>query len=128
MIRAFTPASVHAGFGRYHQAVEVPSGYRMLFLSGLLGVHVDGTVADGCAAQVAVILDAIDACLADAGMSRSSLVQLRAYLVDPEDRPVYMAMRDRWVVTPAPASTLLFVKALADPAFRVEVEAVAAAP
>jgi 2-iminobutanoate/2-iminopropanoate deaminase len=38
-----------------------------------------------------------------------------------------MAVRDRWVATPAPASTLLFISALARPEFRVEVEAVAAA-
>ena len=126
-IRPFTPETVHPGFGRYHQAVEVPAGYRLLFLSGLLGIDRHGVVADGCAAQIGVILDGIDACLADAGMARSDLVQLRTYLVEPEDRPVYMALRDQWVPSPEPASTLLFVKALASPEYRVEIEAVAAA-
>ncbi len=39
-----------------------------------------------------------------------------------------MAVRDRYVGEPPPASTLLVVKALARPRFKIEIEAVAAAP
>ncbi|MCB2010579.1 MAG: RidA family protein [Geminicoccaceae bacterium] len=126
MIRAFTPAGIHPGFGRYHQAVEVPAGRRLLVLSGLLGIDAAGHVPDGCAAQCRLIFDAIDRCLEQAGLGRADLVQLRSFLVEPADRAAYMRERDAFVVDPAPASTLLFVKALAAPEFRVEIEAMAA--
>ena len=53
------------------------------------------------------------------------MVKLTTYLIEPDDRLAYMAIRDVWVVEPAPASTLIFIKALAIPAFRVEIEAIA---
>ncbi|MCB1970202.1 MAG: RidA family protein [Geminicoccaceae bacterium] len=126
MNRAFTPEGVHPGFGRYHQAVEVAAGSRLLIMSGLLGIDADNEIPSGCREQCRIIFDAIDRCLAQAGMCRRDIVHLRTYLTDAEDRPLYMAERDAFVADPAPASTLLFVKALARPAFRVEIEATAA--
>jgi enamine deaminase RidA (YjgF/YER057c/UK114 family) len=37
-----------------------------------------------------------------------------------------MTVRDRFVGSPPPASTLLVISALADPRYRIEIEAVAA--
>jgi enamine deaminase RidA (YjgF/YER057c/UK114 family) len=59
-------------------------------------------------------------------MAPSDLVRLTTYLIDPRDRADYMAVRDRFVGSPPPASTLVAVAALADPRYRIEVEAVAA--
>ena len=59
-------------------------------------------------------------------LSPADLVRLTTYLLDPNDRSGYMAARDRFVGSPPPASTLLIVAALADPRYRIEVEAVAA--
>ena len=55
-------------------------------------------------------------------------MRLNTYLTDPADLRSYMAVRDRYVGEPPPASTLLVVKALARPRFKIEIEAVAAAP
>ncbi|MEZ5825732.1 MAG: RidA family protein [Geminicoccaceae bacterium] len=125
-MRYFTPEGIHPGFGRYHQAVEIPANRKLLVLSGLLGIASDGAVPQGCADQCRIVFDAIDRCLDEAGMERGDVVHLRTYLVEPEDRTTYMKARDAWVADPAPASTLLFVKALARPEFRVEIEAMAA--
>lgn len=127
MRRHLTPETIRAPFGRYHHAVEVRGTERLLFLSGQLGIRPDGSVPEGAAEQTEVALANIDACLAAAGMDRGHLVRLTTFLVDAADRPAFMAVRDGWVPDPPPASTLVIVKALAQPAFRVEVEAVAAA-
>ena len=128
MRTSFTPTDIHPGFGRYHQAVEVTAGQRLLFLSGLLGIRLDDTVPEKFEDQVHIVFAAIDACLAQARMGREHIVHMRTYLVDGRDRPSYMRMRDAWVSEPVPASTLLLVGALVDPAFKVEIEVVAAAP
>jgi enamine deaminase RidA (YjgF/YER057c/UK114 family) len=59
-------------------------------------------------------------------MGTGDLVRLNAYLTDPNDRADYMAVRDRHVAPPPPASTLLVVRALARPEFKIEIEAVTA--
>lgn len=123
--RAVTPASIKAPFGRYNHGMLVSTPARVLHCSGQLGVEADGTIPDGVEAQTNVALANIDAILEDAGLERRHVVKLTTYLVEPDDRLAYMTVRDAWVVDPAPASTLIFIKALAVPAFRVEIEALA---
>jgi enamine deaminase RidA (YjgF/YER057c/UK114 family) len=126
MLRRITPASIHPPFAHYCHATEAPEGARWLWLSGQLGIAPDGSVPEDVAGQAALCFDNILAILAAAGMGAADLVRLTTYLTDPGDRAAYMAVRDRYVATPPPASTLLVVQALARPQFRIEIEAVAA--
>ena len=86
----------------------------------------DGTIPADTAAQAEICFANIAALLREAGMAPADLVRLTTYLIDPNDRAGYMAARDRFVGSPPPASTLLIISALADPRYRIEVEAVAA--
>jgi enamine deaminase RidA (YjgF/YER057c/UK114 family) len=125
--RHWNPAGVAAPAGRYVNAVLVERPERVLTLSGLLGIRPDGTIPASLEGQAAIVLAAIDAALAGAGMDRSQLVRLVTYLVEPGDRPRFMRLRDAWAPDPPPASTLVVVKALALPACLIEIEATAAA-
>lgn len=127
MRRHFSPATIRAPFGRYEHAVEVRGASRLLFLSGQLGIRPDGSIPEDLEAQTELAFANIDACLAEAGLGREHVVKLTTYLTDAADRATYMRIRDGWVREPAPASTLVIVKTLALPAFRVEIEAMAAA-
>ncbi len=124
--RHLSPASVSPPFGRYHQAVAVEGATRLLFVSGQLGVRPDGSVPPTVEAQAALAFAAIDALLAETGLGRDAVVRLSVFLTEAAYREDYMAVRDRWVADPPPASTLLIVKALALPACKVEIEAIAA--
>jgi enamine deaminase RidA (YjgF/YER057c/UK114 family) len=90
-------------------------------------MRADGSVPEGVGEQTRLILDGIDACLGEAGLKRAHVVRLTTYLVDVADRQAYMEARNAWVADPPPASTLVIVKALVNPACRVEIEAIAAA-
>lgn len=125
--RHWSPAAVAAPFGRYATAVLVERPERLLALSGLLGIRPDDTVPATLEEQIAVILAAIDASLAEAGMERRHLVRLVTFLTAAEQRASYMRLRDAWVADPPPASTLIVVKALARPECLIEIEATAAA-
>jgi 2-iminobutanoate/2-iminopropanoate deaminase len=127
MRRYLDPDGVPSPFGRYHHAVAIEGAQRLLFLSGQLGVRADGSAPEGVAAQAEIAFGYIDAALRAAGFAREHLVRLNVFLTEPEDRLAYMRVRDAWVADPPPASTLLIVKALALPACKVEIEAVAAA-
>jgi enamine deaminase RidA (YjgF/YER057c/UK114 family) len=126
MLRRITPTTIHPPFANYCHATEAPAGARWLYLSGELGIGPDGRVPASGAEQAALCFDNVLAILAAGGMSAADLVRLTTYLTDPTELAAYMAVRDRYVGDPPPASTLLVVQALARPQFKIEIEAVAA--
>jgi enamine deaminase RidA (YjgF/YER057c/UK114 family) len=123
--RSFSPGAIRPPFGRYSHAVSLEAPQKLLVVSGQLAVRSDGSVPEDVGEQTAVVLAAIDACLAEAGMERADVLRLSTYITEPEYREAYMRVRDAWVADPPPASTLLVVKALALPACKVEIEAIA---
>jgi 2-iminobutanoate/2-iminopropanoate deaminase len=127
MLRRITPATIHPPFANYCHATLVPSAARWLYISGQLGIRPDGLIPERFEHQAEACFDSIAQILAEAGMQAADLVRLNAYLTDPVDLATYMKVRDRHVGDPPPASTLLVVRALARPQFKVEIEATAAA-
>lgn len=126
MLSRITPAEIHPPAAHYSHATAVPPNARWLYLSGQVGIAPDGTIPDDAAAQAELCFANIGAILRAAGMAPGDLVRLTTYLIDPRDRAAYMTVRDRFVGSPPPGSTLLVVAALADPRYRIEVEAIAA--
>lgn len=122
---AITPASIKAPFGRYNHGILVASSPPVLHLSGQLGIAADGSVPKEVTAQAELAFANIEAILAAAGLARRHVVKLTTYLLEPAHRAPYMQVRDAWVTEPAPASTLVFITALAQPEFLVEIDAVA---
>lgn len=127
MLRHLVPAGIRAPFAKYSHAVEVEAGARLLFCSGQLGIAVDDTIPEVAEAQAVLCFEAIGRCLAEAGMGFPNIVRINAYVTAREHMASYMAVRDKYVVPPAPASTLMIVSGFTRPEFKVEVEIVAAA-
>ena len=117
-MRALTPKSVRPPFAAYSHAVEVPAGHRLLFASGQLGITPDDQ-ADLCFRAIGEILGA-------AAMTFRDIVRINAFVTDRAYLGPYMEVRDRYVASPPPASTLMVVSGFARPAFKVEVEIIAA--
>jgi enamine deaminase RidA (YjgF/YER057c/UK114 family) len=126
MKRALNPAEIRAPFARYSHGVEVPVGARLVFASGQLGIGPDETVPATVEAQTERCFANVAAILAEAGMDFSDIVRINAYVTRREDMAGYMAVRDRTVGEPPPASTLMIVSGFTRPEFLVEVEVVAA--
>jgi len=126
LLRHLVPAQIRKPFARYSHAVEVPVGARWLICSGQLGISVDDQIPDDAEAQTVLCFQAIGACLAEARMAFADIVRLNAYISDRAHMASYMAVRDRYVALPPPASTLLVVSGFTRPEFKVEVEAIAA--
>ena len=122
-----TPDTVAKPFGPYSHAVEVPEGSRLLYISGEVGVLPDGTVPETIEAQAEACWRNIIAILADAGMGIDDLVKITTYLVRPEDVAAAGAARAKHFGDARPGSATIIVKALVNPSFLIEIEAVAAA-
>lgn len=125
-LKEHAPATMAPAFSRYSLGMEVSGATRWLHVSGQVGVDAAGTLAAGAEAQMEQAWHNIFAILDSAGMAPQDLVKVTAYLTRREDLRHYRTVRDRLLGDAKPASTLLFVSGLADPAWLVEIEALAA--
>jgi 2-iminobutanoate/2-iminopropanoate deaminase len=125
-MRRLSPNAIHPPFANYAHGVEVDAEARMVFCSGQLGIDREGFVPDDVEAQARLCFRAIIAILAEAAMTTGDIVRLNAYVASAEYLGSYMKVRDEFVSTPPPASTLMIVQGFARPEFKVEIEAVAA--
>jgi enamine deaminase RidA (YjgF/YER057c/UK114 family) len=123
--RHHNPATIAPPFGAYSNGVSAPGSGRWLHVAGQVGVRVDGTVPSSFDEQADSAWSNLVAILSDAGMAASDLVKVTHFLVRPGDLQGYNAVRSRHLGAARPASTLLFVQALARPEWLIEVEAVA---
>ncbi|MEM7213090.1 MAG: RidA family protein [Pseudomonadota bacterium] len=130
MFKPLSPDCIRPPFANYSHGIEVPAGHRIVVLSGQLGVNVEDNAPEDPGAQTAICFGNVDAILAEAGMTRSNVVRINAYVTDRLHMAGYMVERDRWItgLDPAPASTLMIVSGFTRPEFKVEIEVIAAAP
>lgn len=123
-----------------HQPVPTPSvhpttGYshatrvgNLLFIAGQIAKDKAGNLVgegdiDAQAEQVFANLKAI---VEDAGCSMDDIVKLTTYTVDLKYRPAIAEARKRYFREYLPPNTFLVISSLAEPAFLLEIEAVAA--
>lgn len=130
MFKALTPDGIRPPFANYSHGIEIGAGHRLVVLSGQLGIDLDDHAPEDPGAQAAICFGNIDAILSEAGMTRSNVVRINAYVTDRAHMAGYMAARDDWIagLDPAPASTLMIVAGFTRPEFKVEIEVIAAAP
>lgn len=113
-------------FSSYSQAVAVSAGSRLLHVSGQVGVTPDGELAEDEQAQHEQVWRNVLAILAADGMAAEDIVSIDAYITTQSGVAIYRQARDRMLAGATPASTLLIVSGLADPAWLVEIAVVAA--
>ncbi|TQV76135.1 RidA family protein [Denitrobaculum tricleocarpae] len=126
MLSHHTPESMRAPFALYSHGVVVPPGTHVLFGSGQLGITQDDKIPEDAAAQAELCFESIGKLLRDAGMGFEDLVRINAFVTDRSYLPAYMAVRDSFIESPPPASTLMIVSGFAREIFKVEIEVVAA--
>ena len=119
------PDTIHAPLGRYVHQIEVTGESRTLYLAGQVGIRPDGSVPDDAVEQLGVALENVLANLQAAGFEPSDLVKLTTYVVGEMDPAGRRAQLDRLLGAHVTTSTLIFVAALASPAYKVEVDAMA---
>jgi enamine deaminase RidA (YjgF/YER057c/UK114 family) len=111
--------------------VEVSGPHRTIYLAGQTGVDATGKVAEGFHAQVVQVMENIKTALASIGGGFEHIVKLTSYLTNIEANGVeFREVRGSYFPNKEalPASTLVQVSRLANPAYLVEVEAIAILP
>lgn len=111
----------------YSHAIEVGPNARWLTVSGQVGVHQDGTIADGIVGQADQAWKNIVAILASAGMELEDVVKVTTFVTSTDHIAAVREVRSRYLAEGyRPASTLLVVAGLPASEYLIEIEAVAA--
>lgn len=126
MNRAVTPAELAPPAAAYSLAIHTEGASRWLHTSGIVPTRPDGTVPDDIADQAATVWASIHALLREVGMDVTDVVSVTTYVVTGHDLGVVMKARDTAMAGHKPASTLVVVPALAQPAWKMEIAVVAA--
>ena len=121
------PATVCAPLGAYSHSVEVPAGARLIFVSGQVPVRADGHVPSTLAEQADQVYANIVAVLAAKGIAPDAIIKLTTFIVGDDDAEVVRQARRKYLGDHRPASTAVYVRRLVDPAWKVEIDAVALA-
>jgi len=101
----------------------------VVYVAGQVAVDEHGAVVDGDAeAQTRQVLENLRRVVAAAGATMDDVVKTTVFLTDLGDRDAVGRVRREYFTDPPPANTLLVVSSLADPAFLVEIEAIAHLP
>ena len=126
MLKRFNPDGMAPPLSGYSHGVVVAQGMRQLHVAGQVGLGPDGSLPADVAQQARNCFANVLAILAAENMAADDLVSLTTYVVGEENLPAIRAARMEALGDLAPASTLVFVTALAAPGFKVEIQAVAA--
>ena len=117
------PENVHKPVGAYSHHVELRGNERLLVISGQVGIREDGTIPDDPFEQMDVAFENVFRNLRAADMDAKDIFKLSYYLVGEWDTARRREAVSTRLQGHQPCSTLLYVAALASPAFRVEIEA-----
>jgi len=120
------PAEMFPPYLNYAHAVEVPAGARTLYVSGLNGYESDGvSMPADFAGQAELVWRHLGVALGAADMTYSDLVSLRFFLASAADDPANVALIQTHLGDHLAARTVVCQRLL-DPAWLIEVEAIAA--
>jgi 2-iminobutanoate/2-iminopropanoate deaminase len=102
-----------------------------VFIAGQVGADTQGkVVGPGMKEQVEQVLSNLRTALTSQGLDYSHIAKINIYVssIDEFRAADVAAVRAKYFGNNRPASTLVQVVRLADPAFKVEIEAIAVAP
>jgi enamine deaminase RidA (YjgF/YER057c/UK114 family) len=117
------PPEIQAPLAAYSHQVELSGPARVLVLSGQVGAFPDGQVPEEALAQLDAAFENLARNLAAADMTVADLDKLTFYLVGPWDNAQRRERTAAWLGQHRPAMTVVYVAALASPAYKVEIDA-----
>ena len=115
----------------YSHVVEVNGPHRTVYLAGQTGADATGKIAEGFRAQAVQVMENLKTALTSVGGGFEHVVKLNSYLTNIEANGTeFREVRGSYFPNKQalPASTLVQVPRLANPAFLLEIEAIAILP
>lgn len=126
MKQTSNPNNIHEPVGPYvHQVTNTGESLKWLTLSGQIGMTIDKEIPLKAEEQFALALQNIEKNLVNAQMTVEDIVKLTIYLVEPVELEIRTKLLSDFLKESEVAMTLLYVKGLANPKLKVEIDVVA---
>ena len=126
-----SPKSAAPPAASYSLALLANSPKKLLTTSGIVPVRPDGTVPENLKEQAEIIWESLNIILVEAEMQITDILSISTFVTESsslnEDLKLIMAERDKAMNGHLPASTLIVVPRLANPAWKLEISLIAAA-
>lgn len=119
------------GLGKPTTYSHIVKAGKTLYIAGQVGAKEDGTVAgETMVAQLDQVLANLQTALKSQGADFSHVAKITIYVTSITEfrAPEAMKVRSKYFGATHPASTLVQIQQLANPAYKVEIEAVAVLP
>lgn len=128
MTTAITPGAeaLYPPFGAYSHVQRAPAGADLFYISGQVGVRIDGTTPPTLLEQTDQAFLNVAAILKANGMGFEHVVKMNTYIVAGGSLAEVREGRAKHLGDARPCSTAVFVAALAAPEWLIEIEAIAA--
>jgi len=120
------PDIVAPPVGSYSHLTVVPRDKEILVLAGQVGTDPEGNLPSDVNEQLRYALQNVTRILNSEGVKADGIVKINLWLTEPIDRARFTELWSEFHGGQPPSTTLAYVSALAQPAFKVEVEAWAA--
>lgn len=117
------PGDIHGPLGAYSHQIEVRGNERLLVISGQVGMREDGSVPEDPLEQIEIAFENVSRNLRAAGMDVNDLIKITYYLVGEIDTTGRREIILSKLQGHQPCSTLLYVAGLANPVYKVEIDA-----
>jgi 2-iminobutanoate/2-iminopropanoate deaminase len=117
------PNTIHTPVASYVHQIEITGTNRWLTLSGQLGMEMNGIVPENPLEQLKLALENIKRNLEAAEMGVNDLTKLVFYLVGEFELNQRRKIISDFLGDHLPCTTMVYVVALAAPAFKVEIDA-----
>ena len=125
-LKLYVPDTIAPPAAHYVHGIEVPANARWLYTAGQVGLTPDGVMPDGFEAQSHQIWKNTIEILKAANMGVEDIVKLVVYARDAGDVKYLSAIRKEYMGDHIPTSTFIGDIVLANPAWLVEMETIAA--
>lgn len=117
------PENVHSPVAAYTHQIEISGQPRWLVLSGQLGKDENGIIPEDPINQIEIAMENLVRNLHAANMEVKDLVKIVFYLVGNIDNSRRREVVSKVLNDHKPCMTILYVASLADPTFKVEIDA-----
>lgn len=117
------PETIHPPVAPYTHQIETTGPQRWLTLSGQVGMEADGTIPESPMEQLELALENVKRNVEAADMAVEDITKLVFYLVGEFDAESRKRIMGQFLGDHLPCMTMIYVVALASPAFKVEVDA-----
>ena len=104
----------------------IPSGKKLLSISGQIGNDIDGDVAESLEDQYLLALKNIKLIVESQGGSKEDIAKITVFSIDEPEWLKIRSASDEFLPTPRPSMSFIYVKGLFRPEIKVEIEALAA--